>query len=187
MYKRTSSDRSVGSVLFITPEYAGRPMHFAEMPDTLVPAWRGERMNDTARTPTEGRITVLIVDDVAHVREGLRTVLELIEDMEVVGEAENGTEALQMAEQLKPDIVVMDLEMPDLDGFGATRRIKNRRLAKGVVVLTIHDHNHIQERASSVGADAFVEKGAGFQTLVEAIRQVWGQTRAGRRKNGNDF
>jgi DNA-binding NarL/FixJ family response regulator len=160
-------------------------MHLAEMPDTLVPAWLGEGMNDTARTPTEGKITLLIVDDVAHVREGLCTVLKLIEDIEVVGEAENGTEALQMAEQLRPDIVVMDLEMPDLDGFEATRRIKNRRLAKGVVVLTIHDHNRIRERAASAGTDAFVGKGAGFQRLVDTIRQVWCQKHTESSKNGN--
>ena len=129
-------------------------------------------MNDTTRTPAEGRIAVLVVDDMAHVREGLRTALELMEDIEVIGEASDGIEALRLAEKLKPDVVVMDLEMPGLDGFEATRRIKNRRLARGVVVLTIHDHDHIRERATSVGADAFVEKGAGFQTLVEAIRRV---------------
>jgi DNA-binding NarL/FixJ family response regulator len=127
------------------------------------------------------------VDDVAHVRDGLRTVLRLMEDIEVVGEAGNGLEAVQLAEQLSPDVVVMDLEMPGLDGFETTRQIKDRHLAQRVVVLTIHAHDHARERAASAGADAFVDKGTGFATLVAAIRQVWGQTTLERKKSGNSF
>jgi DNA-binding NarL/FixJ family response regulator len=97
-----------------------------------------------------------------------------MEDIEIVGEASNGFEAVQLSEQLAPDIVVMDLEMPQMDGFEASRQIKNRHLAGGVVVLTIHGNRRARERAARVGVDAFVEKGAAIETLVETIREVWG-------------
>ena len=93
-------------------------------------------MNDQPETKsvtgeTRGResacIRVLIVDDLARVRRGLRTILQLADGLEVVGEAANGREAVQMAEQLNPDVVVMDLEMPELDGFEATRQINHPR------------------------------------------------------------
>ena len=125
---------------------------------------------------TKPKITVLIVDDLDHVRQGLRTILELTDDLEVVGEAGNGFEAIQLAEQLKPDMVLMDLEMPKLDGFEATQHIKDRQLANGVVILTIHGDDSSRERAAGMGVDAFIEKGVATETLVETIRQVWGET-----------
>jgi DNA-binding NarL/FixJ family response regulator len=118
------------------------------------------------------RIRILVVDDLARVREGLRTVLELEEDLEVVGEAADGFEAVQLAERLSPDIVLMDLEMPGLDGFEATWQIKHRDLARGVVVLTIHSDIHSRQRAASMGADVFVEKGTPPEELIEAIRRA---------------
>jgi DNA-binding NarL/FixJ family response regulator len=118
------------------------------------------------------RIRILVVDDLARVREGLRTVLELEEDLEVVGEAADGFEAVQLAERLSPDIVLMDLEMPGLDGFEATWQIKHRDLARGVVVLTIHSDIHSRQRAAGMGADVFVEKGTPPEELIEAIRRT---------------
>ncbi len=117
----------------------------------------------------------MIVDDLDRVREGLRAVLELEKDLDIVGEAANGLEAVQLARRLSPDIAVMDLEMPGLDGFEATRQIKANHLVRGVVVLTIHSDNRSRERAAQSGVDAFVEKGAAIAELVEAIRQVWGR------------
>ena len=119
-------------------------------------------------------VKILIADDLARVRQDLRTVLQLTEDLEVVGEAANGLEAVQLAEELRPDVVLMDLEMPGLDGFEAARQIKDRHLAQRVVVLTIHGHNEARERAARVGVDAFVEKGAGVETLLATIRQIGG-------------
>lgn len=116
---------------------------------------------------------ILIVDDLARVREGLRTVLELENDLEVVGEAADGLEAVDLAEVLRPDVVLMDLEMSGMDGFEATRQIKQRALAEGVVVLTIHGDGRARERAAAMGADAFVEKGIPIGELIEVIRTSW--------------
>ena len=96
--------------------------------------------------------------------------------MEVVGEASNGLEAIQLAEQLEPDVVLMDLEMPELGGLEATQRIKDRHPEIGIVMITIHDTEDNRERAAKLGVDAFVEKGTAVETLLETIRRVWGKT-----------
>lgn len=121
---------------------------------------------------TVEKIKIMIVDDVARVRQDLRTILELAEDLEVVGEAANGLEAVQLADKLNPDVVLMDLEMPVMDGFEATRLIKDRHLAKGVVVLSMHSYPSARERAAKTGVDAFVEKVAAVGALIPAIRRV---------------
>ncbi len=129
-------------------------------------------MNKAKKTTSMTKIKVLIVDDSPQVRQGLSTVLQLMADIEVVGEASHGLEAVQLARQLCPDIVVMDLEMPEMDGFAATRQIKRHHLAR-VVVLTLDSSRQARERAARMGVDAFVEKGAAVEILVEAIREVW--------------
>jgi DNA-binding NarL/FixJ family response regulator len=98
-----------------------------------------------------------------------------MEGLEVIGEAADGLEALHQAEKLNPDVVLMDLEMPRMDGFEATRQIKDRRLARGVVALTVYGDDSARSRADRAGVDAFVEKGTPIQTLSEIIRQVWSQ------------
>jgi DNA-binding NarL/FixJ family response regulator len=119
------------------------------------------------------RITVLIVDNLAHVRQGIRTMLQLADDFEVVGEAADGLEAVQLAEQIKPDIVIIDLKMPEMDGFEATRQIKDRHLAGGVIVLTLYGDQHNREQAAHVGADAFIEKDEAVDMLGKKIREVY--------------
>lgn len=118
-------------------------------------------------------INLIVVDDLERVRLSLRTVLELMGDLRIVGEAANGFEAVKMVEELNPDIVLMDLEMPDLDGFEATRQIKNRHQATGVIALSIHSNEVARQQAKLVGVDAFLEKGVGFDTLFATIRQVY--------------
>jgi len=120
---------------------------------------------------------VLIADNLAHVRQGIRTLLQLTDDFEVVGEAANGLEAVQMAEQIKPDIVIMDLKMPEMDGFEATRQIKNRHLAGGVIALTLYGSQHNRGRAAHAGADAFIEKDVAIDTLEKKIREVYKTTK----------
>ena len=131
-------------------------------------------MNPTAAKKT-AEIKILIVDDKERVRHDLRTALGLMEGLEVVGEAADGAEAVQQAETLSPDVVLMDLRMPGMDGFEAARQIKDRHLAKGVVVLTLYGDKAARERAANVGVDAFVEKGTSIRTLSETIRQVWSE------------
>jgi len=118
-----------------------------------------------------GKICVLIVDDLDHVRQGLRTVLELTDDLEVVGEAGTGLEAIQQTDRLEPDVVLMDLEMPELDGLEATRRIKSRHPNTGVVMLTIYEDPRNRERAATAGADAFLKKGAPLAQVLTAIHR----------------
>jgi DNA-binding NarL/FixJ family response regulator len=112
---------------------------------------------------------VLIVDDNAKVRQELHTVLALTGEVEVVGEAKDGWEAIRQTEALQPDVVVMDLEMPVMDGYEATRRIKIQQPAPRVIILSIHAGAGEEGRARPVGADAFVVKGTNYQTLLNAI------------------
>jgi DNA-binding NarL/FixJ family response regulator len=118
------------------------------------------------------RLGVLIVDDAEGVRRDLRTVLELASDLVILGEADNGLEAVSMAEALRPEIVLMDLRMPGIDGFEATKQIKSRGLAKGVIMLTIYSHEENRRQAESAGVDFFLEKGIGIEALLSALQQV---------------
>lgn len=114
-------------------------------------------------------IKVLIADDVSRVRQDLRTLLTLAGNIEVVGEAEQGDEAVYQTEKLRPEVVLMDLEMPVMDGFEAARRIKTGQPGCRVIVLTIHGGETERERAILAGADYFLVKGAPLATLLKAI------------------
>lgn len=117
-------------------------------------------------------IKILLVDDVESVRNSLSTIFSLIDDINIVGEARDGLEAIQEAERLKPDVILMDLTMPRLDGFEATRRIKREYPEIGIIIFSIHDDTVTRERACAAGADAFIEKEVETQLLIEAIREV---------------
>ncbi len=116
------------------------------------------------------RVRVLIVDDMQHVREQLRLLLELTGKVEVIGEAANGAEAIIQAQALRPEVVILDLEMPGMNGFRATQQIKELDPATRVVILSVHATDQDRERARQAGADAFVEKGASLETLLAAVR-----------------
>ena len=118
------------------------------------------------------KIKLLIVDDQERVRQDLRTALQLMLGLEVIGEAADGFEAVRQAEKLGPDVVLVDLKMPGMDGFEAIRQIKARHLARGVVALTIYGDDSTREQAAWAGADAFIEKGTPIQALAETIRKV---------------
>jgi DNA-binding NarL/FixJ family response regulator len=130
----------------------------------------------TGTKRTEGtavtEIKLLIVDDLEHVRQGLRTILELAGDLKVVGEASNGLEAIQRVNQLSPDVVLMDLSIPHIDGLEATQRIKAQHPETGVVMITIHDSEETRERATKVGVDVFLAKGTDTETLIQTIQEV---------------
>lgn len=111
---------------------------------------------------------VLIVDDVWQVRSDLSTALSLSGDLEIVGEAANGSEAVRLTEALQPDVVLMDLEMPIMDGYEATRQIKSRFSCR-VIALTVHDYETARKKARQSGMDAFLIKGAPVESIVRTI------------------
>ena len=121
-------------------------------------------------------IRVLLVDDQPVVRRALRERFHLEPDMQVVGEASTGREALNLAQTLTPDVVLMDIEMPDMDGIEATAALRTIVPQSAVVILSIHTERQTRIRAQAAGAVAFVEKRGTTDTLLAAIRQAAGQT-----------
>ena len=113
-----------------------------------------------------------MVDDQALIRFGLRSVLSPLGDVEVVGDASTGREALELYRRLKPGLVVMDLEMPHMDGIEATREIKRRLPATSVLVLTAHDDPDYLLEAVRAGAAGHVLKSDAFLRVTEAVRRV---------------
>jgi YesN/AraC family two-component response regulator len=114
-----------------------------------------------------GSTKVLIADDRSRSRKGLRALLSTNAQVEVVGEAKNGKEAVELAGDLLPDVVLMDVRMPVMSGVDATRTIKDRWPEVRVVVLSMY-RRHLDE-AKDAGADFFLEKGCPTQELFEAI------------------
>jgi NarL family two-component system response regulator YdfI len=118
----------------------------------------------------EGLIRVLIADDHLVVREGLSAILEAAEDMVPVGEATDGAEAVELAGELSPDVVLMDLRMPNMDGIEAIRQIKARYPAVEIVILTTYDDDEYIVRGLRAGARGYLLKDTGRKVLFEAIR-----------------
>jgi DNA-binding NarL/FixJ family response regulator len=116
--------------------------------------------------------TILLVDDQALVRGGLRLIVDAEPDLEVVGEAADGAEAVELAETLRPDVVLMDIRMPVLDGIVATQRLLHRLPGTKVIMLTTFDLDEYVVEAFRVGASGFVLKTAPPGQLVAAIRTI---------------
>ena len=119
-----------------------------------------------------GKIRVLIVDDHPVAREGFRTILSTDQNIEVVGEASDGLEAVAMVAEKEPDVVLMDLRMPNLDGLEATRRIKAEHPNTAVVVLTIYDNDDYVVEAVRAGASGYLLKDASGALLIHTIQAV---------------
>lgn len=115
-------------------------------------------------------IRVMLVDDQAHVRVGWRMRLSLEPDIEIVGEAADGREAVALARTVLPDVVLMDVEMPVMDGITATDRLKAGEGPCAVVVTSIFDNGSTRARARAAGASAFVGKQEPIDTVLAAIR-----------------
>ncbi|MBI2455687.1 MAG: response regulator transcription factor [candidate division NC10 bacterium] len=119
-----------------------------------------------------GKLRVLVADDHAVFRAGLRLLLEAGGDMEVVGEAGDGLEAVEKALTLQADLVLMDLAMPTLNGVEAIRRIKERQPRMPILALTMHEDDRYFFRALQAGASGYVVKGSRAEELLTAIRVV---------------
>ncbi len=119
------------------------------------------------------KIKVLVVDDHTVVRDGICALLALSGDMEVVGEATNGNEALEMVKKLKPDVVLMDVAMPLMGGLEATRRIRKEFPGSKVLVLTQYDDKEYFFPIIESGASGFISKAAASSELVSGIRSVY--------------
>jgi two-component system response regulator NreC len=117
-------------------------------------------------------IRVLIADDHAVVRAGLRALLSSAPDLDLVGEASGGVEAVELAVKLHPDIVVLDLSMPDLDGISAVRQIKASCPQTRLVILTVHEDDALLRAAVKAGASGYILKRAAEAELISAISMV---------------
>lgn len=112
---------------------------------------------------------LLLVDDVDEVRRDLRTLLSLSDEIEIIGEAAEGLEAVRLAESLRPDAILMDMEMPVMEGYEATRWIKARFPACRVIALTVHDYESARTKALQSGVDAFLVKGAPVEKILQSL------------------
>ncbi len=124
------------------------------------------------------RIKVMLVDDHAIVRQGLRTYLELVDDFEIVGEASNGIIAVERAAALQPDVILMDLVMPDMDGISATKLLKENGSKARIIVLTSFAEDSKVIPAIQAGATSFLLKDVTPGDLCDAVRAAYnGETR----------
>jgi DNA-binding NarL/FixJ family response regulator len=124
-----------------------------------------------------GKIRIVCVDDHAVVREGLALIINLQHDMEVVGSAATGEEAVDLVAKLNPDVTLMDLEMPRMNGVAATSAITANRPSARIVILTVHQGNEDIFRALQAGAVTYVLKDTLTKDLIRVIRQVHGGER----------
>ena len=118
------------------------------------------------------KIRVLIADDHALVREGFRSLLEVQPDIEVVGEAADGEEAVNKTKEIEPDIILMDITMPGMDGLEATRQIKQHNPDVRILVLTMHEGDEFFFRFLDAGASGYFVKGGSSSELIWALRAV---------------
>jgi len=121
---------------------------------------------------TESKIRLMLADDHVVVRSGLRMLLQARSDIEIVGEAENGREAIEKVKVLRPDVILMDVQMPDINGIQATKRIKEVSPETAVLALTMHEDDHYFFEMLHAGASGYVPKRAAPDELVNAIRTV---------------
>src|SRR5881397_339109 len=138
----------------------------------------GVEVRQISKFSTRGQITVLLADDHKVLRQGLRALLEAEDNIQVVGEAENGRQAVEMTKRLQPDVVLMDIAMPLLNGVEATRQINARHLKSKVLILSCHSDDDYVGRTIDAGAVGYLVKQTAAEDVVTAIREA---------KKGNAF
>ena len=119
-------------------------------------------------------VEILLADDHEVVRQGLRTILKARPDWEIVGEAENGQEAVDAVRKLKPDVVILDITMPVMSGLEATQAICNLRLGTHVLIFTMHDSKSLVNAVRKAGADGYVLKSRAARDLIKAVETMLG-------------
>jgi pilus assembly protein CpaE len=133
--------------------------------------------------PSGDKIRVLIVDDVSETRENVRKLLQFESDVDVVGVARTGKEAIQLSQELNPDVVLMDINMPDMDGIAATEAIRSRQPVVQVVILSVQGDQNYMRRAMLAGARDFLTKPPMGDELISAIRRAGQMAQSERSKN----
>ena len=119
-------------------------------------------------------VRILLADDHEVVRHGLRTILKARPDWEIIGEAENGQQAIEAVRDLKPDVVILDITMPVMSGLEATQAICNLRLGTHVLIFTMHDSKSLVKAVRKAGADGYVLKSRAARDLIKAIEAMLG-------------
>src|SRR5512145_3408232 len=131
---------------------------------------------------TGEKIRVMIVDDVSETRENVRKLLQFESDVDVVGAARTGKEAIQLSMDLNPDVILMDINMPDMDGISATEAIRSKQPAVQVVILSVQGDQNYMRRAMLAGARDFLTKPPMGDELISAIRRAGEMAHAERAK-----
>lgn len=117
-------------------------------------------------------INILLVDDQKLVRQGIQLLLETEEDLHVIGHAENGLQAVEMATKLSPDVILMDVRMPEMDGVTATREILKSRPQQGIIILTTFDDDETIFEGLKAGARGYLLKDISSEEMADAVRTV---------------
>ena len=115
---------------------------------------------------------VLIVDDHAFIRRGVQSILHAFPEWELCGEADNGADAVRLSEALKPEVIIMDISMPGLNGIEATRTIHKNHPETKVILLTLHDNDELVRSAFRAGARGYLLKVDAEKELVQALREI---------------
>ena len=119
-------------------------------------------------------VKILLADDHEVVRQGLRTILKARPDWEIIGEAENGQQAIDSVRDLKPDVVILDITMPVTSGLESTQAICNLRLGTHVLIFTMHDSRSLVKAVRKAGADGYVLKSRAARDLIRAVEAMLG-------------
>ena len=127
---------------------------------------------DYRRPMSDKPITIVIADDHAIVRQGLKKILKEEKDIRVVGEAKDGRDAVNKVQDLRPDIVIMDIAMPELNGIEATRQIKQAGMGTKIIILSMHDHGRYIRELLGLGVSGYLLKNAASRDIVKAVKSA---------------